>query len=386
MNIQWIVGGIIVIVALAVLVWFFWPRMLIAPTNPSEPADVADEVPDVDSMSTPPPAQTKQVRAQEIKGTDDAFTFTAIIPANWQVESVAGLQAVSLYDPQAQGDTSLDQSQIFIRSFSASDFLTLTTVNIHSREELTINDRPAVRYDIEKKASVADFPSQPAWRSLRHIVTDIRVSDDNPSVFYVIAKRPNLDMETYEAFLQSLIVDNTVAPAATPTPTQSTQSSGLVAPVDEFESRITKKPFGIHITPETSPVQPEKFSGYHTGADAEYEDFSGDVPVRAVADGTILLARTSSGYGGVVAIQHTIDGQQVVSIYGHLRPSSLPKVGAKVVAGQQIGVLGTGGTSETDGERKHLHFGLVKGTIVDLRGYVSKESELSNWLNPVDSI
>jgi hypothetical protein len=33
---------------------------------------------------------------------------------------------------------------------------------------------------------------------------------------------------------------------------------------------LQKKPFGIYITPENSPVQPENFTGYHTGIDVEY--------------------------------------------------------------------------------------------------------------------
>lgn len=161
------------------------------------------------------------------------------------------------------------------------------------------------------------------------------------------------------------------------------QTPGLVAPVEGFRERITKKPFGIYITPQTSPTQPERFSGYHTGVDVEYDSDLGDVSVRAVADGTVVLARTVSGYGGVVAIQHVIAGQRAMGVYGHLRPSSLPRVGTAVAAGQRIGVLGSGGTAETDGERRHLHFGLVKGAVADLRGYVAKESELAGWLNPL---
>ena len=41
--------------------------------------------------------------------------------------------------------------------------------------------------------------------------------------------------------------------------------------------RITKKPFGIFITTQNSPVQPERFSGYHTGVDVEYKDAEGRI-------------------------------------------------------------------------------------------------------------
>jgi murein DD-endopeptidase MepM/ murein hydrolase activator NlpD len=157
----------------------------------------------------------------------------------------------------------------------------------------------------------------------------------------------------------------------------------VVEPIDEFKSRITKKPFGIHITPATSPVQPERFSGYHTGVDVEYGDVSAAVPIRAVARGRVVRAGTVSGYGGVVVIEHTLPAQTVLALYGHLKPSRLPAVGATVSAGQEIGVLGEGGTPETDGERKHLHFAILTSTTLDLRGYVANQAELGRWLNPL---
>src|SRR3989344_7022766 len=48
----------------------------------------------------------------------------------------------------------------------------------------------------------------------------------------------------------------------------------IIEPIAEFSQRITKKPFGIYITPETSPVHPDKFDGFHTGVDIEYEDIA----------------------------------------------------------------------------------------------------------------
>ncbi|OHA53787.1 MAG: hypothetical protein A2991_00885 [Candidatus Terrybacteria bacterium RIFCSPLOWO2_01_FULL_58_14] len=60
----------------------------------------------------------------------------------------------------------------------------------------------------------------------------------------------------------------------------------------------------------------------------------------------------------------------------------LPSQGGIVAAGERIGVLGAGDTSETDGERKHLHFAILKDGAVDLRGYVQNQSELSLWYDP----
>lgn len=181
-------------------------------------------------------------------------------------------------------------------------------------------------------------------------------------------------------------------PSPTPTPTNQNgavppqPASAVAFPLAGFASRITKKPFGIHIIPATSPVQPERFSGYHTGADAETtaDEAAIDIPVFSITDGKIVLKRTMSGYGGVVMIEHVVSGETVTALYGHMRLSSISKsVGDAVQKGEQIAVLGTGFSAETDGERKHLHFGLRQGRSTGSRGYVSSEAQLAQWVDPV---
>ncbi len=156
-------------------------------------------------------------------------------------------------------------------------------------------------------------------------------------------------------------------------------------PLDQAKERVTKKSFGIRIDQATSPVQPERFSGYHTGVD--FETFSSevmtDVPVRAICSGEVLVKRRASGYGGLLVTSCTLDGQEVTVTYGHLRLSSVARaVGEHVESGDQIGVLGTGGSSETDGERKHLHLSIHRGAAPNILGYVSLRSDLSRWLDP----
>lgn len=162
------------------------------------------------------------------------------------------------------------------------------------------------------------------------------------------------------------------------------EKTELIEPVNEFKERITKKPFGIHITSATSPVQPENFNGYHAGVDVEYEDVADEVIVRAVTAGKVVSAKWVSGYGGVLVLRHEINGEELLVLYGHLDPDLMITIHAEVLASQQIGVLGEGGTNETDGERKHLHLSFIKGTGVNLRGYVSSESGLNAWYDPLD--
>jgi hypothetical protein len=148
---------------------------------------------------------------------------------------------------------------------------------------------------------------------------------------------------------------------------------------------ITKKPFGIYITPANSPVQPEKFTGYHTGVDFETTPAEANlnVPVPAFCDGKLLLKKYATGYGGVAVESCVLNGRAVTIIYGHLRLASItPAVGQALQKGDFIGNLGRGYSTETDGERKHLHVGIHLGTAINILGYVQKQSDLSAWLDP----
>lgn len=188
----------------------------------------------------------------------------------------------------------------------------------------------------------------------------------------------------------------TISTQATSTQTIYTQtttttlpaiSKGLLSPISDARARVTKKPFGIKISPATSPVQPEKFSGYHTGTD--FEILPGEentvVKVSAVCSGPLFLKKYSTGYGGVAVQKCVIDKKAVTIIYGHLKLSSISaNVGDQLKAGDSLGILGQGYSTETDGERKHLHLGIHLGASVNLLGYVPQQSSLSSWLNALD--
>src|SRR3989344_2514560 len=161
----------------------------------------------------------------------------------------------------------------------------------------------------------------------------------------------------------------------------------LREPINRALERVTKKPFGIYISPQNSPISPERFVGYHTGAD--FEIFAGeenlDVPVFTVCTGPLVLKKTATGYGGVAAQKRSLNRQDVTVIYGHLRLASISaSVGDEISAGSRLGILGKGKSVETDGERQHLHLSIHQGTAVNLLGYVSNVLQLGDWLNPVD--
>jgi len=187
---------------------------------------------------------------------------------------------------------------------------------------------------------------------------------------------------------------NTATPSTSPSvsmtpsalaisPSATQNESKLAEPIAEFKSRITKKPFGIYITPQNSPVQPERFTGYHTGVDAEYGDVTTDAPVYAIVDGIITYSKWTSGYGGCFILKVDINGVPHSVLYGHIRPTTLPSVGQQFKKGEQIAVLGTAYSTETDGERRHLHLGILSDDRIDVKGYVSSKSQLSGWIDPL---
>ncbi len=317
-------------------------------------------------------AETPMVSRVEFSRFNPVYRFSAEIPQHWGVERVKQIDALNLYDPTVAGKTPREQSQVFIRFFRANRFLTLPTVTIHQRIKTKIGDHDAVRYEIEKKSGVINFPQQPSWRNARHRLIDIRLTRSSPSFFYVIAANPRLDETIFENLIDSLRFHN--------------DRQFFLFPLDRVRQRVTKKPFGLKISPKDSPISPERFSGYHTGVDFETfpEEASRDIEVRAICSGPLRSAQRAKGYGGV-AIQECMLGEQALSIiYGHVQVSSVKaRPNAFLIAGDRLGVLGTRGSPETDGERKHLHLGIFQGINPDIRGYVPQKIDLSHWLDPL---
>lgn len=172
-------------------------------------------------------------------------------------------------------------------------------------------------------------------------------------------------------------------------PPEDKSDSLFQPPLSRAGERTTKKKFGTFITPQTSPVQPEKFRGYHTGTD--FEIFPGeeneDVPVKAVCSGKLLTKKSATGYGGVAVESCDLNDEPITVVYGHLKLTSINfNVGDKINAGDPLGILGRGYSSETSGERKHLHLGFHKGTAVNILGYVQNKLELAGWLDSCQSV
>lgn len=98
--------------------------------------------------------------------------------------------------------------------------------------------------------------------------------------------------------------------------------------------------------------------------------------------GAVRFTGWVKGYGGVLIQDCTVQQQEVTVLYGHLKIASITKsTGGTLSTGATIGLLGKGYSTETDGERKHLHLSVHRGTALEYRGYVSSATELDQWIN-----
>jgi len=321
------------------------------------------------TATTPPTTAATNVRT-DLSRFNSKLAVSAELPPGWLVSYVAATEAVAFF-PSSQAASHLDNAAIFIRYFEASQFLALSTVNVLGKTELIVNNHTAVRYDIAKKSGVSNFANQPDWRSERHTVTDIRASSANPSLFLVVAHNPTLAQADYDRFLNSVQFYN--------------DPVSFLPPLDRASERVTKKLYGTKVSPTDSPVTPERFSGYHAGLDFEVfpHELTSDVSVVAFCGGTVKTKQTVSGFGGVVVQDCKIENQTVTVVYGHLKLSSvLPTINQYLAPGAVLGLLGDDKSSQTDGERKHLHFAIHKGSSTNLKGYVTNQADLADWIDP----
>ena len=155
-------------------------------------------------------------------------------------------------------------------------------------------------------------------------------------------------------------------------------SISIVYPVEGYTERKTEKWFGKYVQ--------DRFTGYHAGDDIEFTsagDQAREVPVVAIADGEVVRVGRVSGYGGLLVVRFVINGRIITALYGHIDLGSTTlRPGDLVTRGQFLANLGDHASAETDGERKHLHFGLYEGSDGRVNGYESTEAGLTHWYDP----
>ncbi len=179
-------------------------------------------------------------------------------------------------------------------------------------------------------------------------------------------------------------------PTSTEPPAEPEPAPTLVYPMTEYETRITVRGYGQRVTAADRQGLScgAPFEGLHTGDDLEATgsaDLAAEIPVYAIADGTVRQVRSVSGYGGLIVIEHELGGAAYTAYYGHVDLASTAlSPGDTVAVNQEIAVLGAHCSAETSNERKHLHFAIRRGTDIDVRGYVQSQSTLSEWVDPTE--
>lgn len=126
------------------------------------------------------------------------------------------------------------------------------------------------------------------------------------------------------------------------------ETTRIVFPLPEG-TWVRTSPFGWR----THPITGER--SFHTGSDFAAAD---GTPILAAADGVVVLAEFSGGYGGLIIIEHTVQGQRVATYYAHMWQHGIHVTqGQMVTAGQHIGDVGSSGMSTGP----HLHFEVYPG-------------------------
>lgn len=168
------------------------------------------------------------------------------------------------------------------------------------------------------------------------------------------------------------------SPSTLPVLVSQPTTSTVIFPIAEYGKRRTFKIFGQEVH--------DRFNGYHLGDDIEYEDLKGDVPVQAIAEGTVRYVNAHlSGYGGVIVIAHQVGTEKVNALYAHLNLIDTKlRAGQRVTQGQFLANLGKDRSYQTDGERRHLHFSMYQGDELRLSGYASTKAMVVRWLNPFE--
>lgn len=147
---------------------------------------------------------------------------------------------------------------------------------------------------------------------------------------------------------------------------QVAKSPRVVFPVPEGMWVLTSE-YG----PRVHPISGE--SSFHSGTDFAAPD---GTPILAAADGTVTVAEFSGDSGGLIVIEHEIDGQSMATAYRHMWEAGIHvATGDRVSAGQHIGDIGSSGNSTGP----HLHFEVRQG------GTDGEHTDPAAWLNAHDA-
>lgn len=148
-----------------------------------------------------------------------------------------------------------------------------------------------------------------------------------------------------------------IKPKPKPKPRAAVRVAGVTGSYTNNPNGAVQWPFPN--APITSGFGPRGGS-FHYGIDM----FPGEgTPIGVIADGVVTFTGTAGGWGNHVKVAHTVNGQQVESLYAHMQYGSISVAnGQKVTAGQFLGAVGA--TGRAYGAHLHLEIRL-NGVAID---------------------
>lgn len=222
-----------------------------------------------------------------------------------------------------------------------------------------------------------DGPNYPSPRGLLDIPGWQQMDKGEAAQAVEVSAYPDR-YRNYEPVAETILT--TLTGATTTTATAGTPTGDAVVASVQTVAESSRVVFPLPVDtwvltseygPRVHPITGEHT--LHTGTDFAAPD---GTPILAAADGTVTVAEYSGGYGGLIVIEHTLNGQTVATAYGHMWETGIHvQPGDTVTAGQHIGDIGSSGNSTGP----HLHFEVRHG------GTNGEHTDPAAWLNAHDA-
>ncbi|MDI6617749.1 MAG: peptidoglycan DD-metalloendopeptidase family protein [Clostridiales bacterium] len=277
--------------------------------------------------------------------------------------------------------TTIGYIQIILSSTSLSDFLTRADImervinndvqmlKVMKQKRVSINNQK-VKLESDKKGLVAlnsSLVSKKNGLEKQNAQLNVLVKDRNQKVAKLDStiKAEQVAAEKIKDKISSIMAAKAAAEAAAKKAASSESGSTQVASrgVSSFNGRVyailhrSEFPAGAHPYISSgygSRVDPITgiLGAFHPGIDISTNG-AVNIPVHAMAPGTVIIAEWVSGYGNCVVIDH---GNGLFSLYGH--NNSFKVIEGQTVSGGQVVSL-SGNTGRSTGP--HVHFSVLRG-------------------------
>jgi murein DD-endopeptidase MepM/ murein hydrolase activator NlpD len=209
--------------------------------------------------------------------------------------------------------------------------------------------------------------------SLKTLQTKLATSEDRTRQLAIMAGLESLGSGAEVGVGGSAPVESTAASSPAALSRLHTRAAQVDGMLNEIEAKLEERVRWISSTPTIAPVRGIFTSGFgarsdpmthepgaHQGVDIAAATGQ---PVYAAADGLVMLAGTSNGYGEAIYLAH---GYGLSTRYGHLSEIDVHP-GQKVHRGDLIGRVGTTGHSTG----AHLHYEVrLDGVAVNPTAYI----------------